>query len=184
MAKSSEPPNYPQPPILKRNGFQFRKGVLSVDSIDRVDGSRLNELFNPTTLRLKRDQKDAAEKACQLFKKPFFAAQLRYYDIPFKSSASKTELQLLLQDAVRQGKCNHVPNSVTELEASMRADYEPLQQDERAAFDLHRFVDMYFLTNGEPDKTKTTEVLALQRSPYSEWEVHDMARENPRVAYP
>ncbi|KAL6816164.1 hypothetical protein V8C40DRAFT_269537 [Trichoderma camerunense] len=190
----------PQPPILKRDGFQLRKGVFSIDAIDRVEGSRLHELFNPSTLRLKRDQKAATEEARRLFRRPFFAAQLRYYGVYFPSSASKLELQALLQDA-----CNHVPQSVAELEASMRADYEPLQQkweadcaawraemkrrddeafercktpSERAAFDPQRFIDMYFLTDGEPDMAKTTEALALDGLDRG-WKLQDAARKVP-----
>lgn len=94
----------PQPPILKRNGFQLRNRVFSVDNIERVDGSRLHELFNPSTLRHPRDQKDTAKEAQKLFKKAFFAAQLRFYEIPFKVSSNKPQLHLLLRDAVRQGK--------------------------------------------------------------------------------
>lgn len=195
----------PQPPILKRDGFQLRKGVFSIDAIDRVEGSRLHELFNPSTLRLKRDQKAATEEARRLFRRPFFAAQLRYYGVNFPSSASKLELQVLLQDVVRQGKCNHVPQSVVELEASMRADYEPLQQkweadcvawlaemkrrddeafercktpSERAAFDPQRFIDMYFLTDGEPDMAKSTEALALDGLDRG-WKLQDAARKVP-----
>ncbi|KAL6817145.1 hypothetical protein J3E69DRAFT_358364 [Trichoderma sp. SZMC 28015] len=168
----------PQPPILKRDGFQLRKGVFSIDAIDRVEGSRLHELFKPSTLRLKRDQKAATEEARRLFRRPFFAAQLRYYGVYFPSSASKLELQALLQDAVRQGKCNHVPQPVAELEASMRADYEPLQRNERAAFDPQRFIDMYFLTDGEPDMAKTTEALALDGLDRG-WKLQDAARKVP-----
>lgn len=52
----------------------------------------------------KRDQKDAADEARRLFTKPFLAAQLKYYDIPFRPSHKRDELLLLLQNAVNQGK--------------------------------------------------------------------------------
>ncbi|KAL6690047.1 hypothetical protein J3F84DRAFT_405444 [Trichoderma pleuroticola] len=87
----------------------------------------------------------------------------------------------------------------------MRADYEPLQQkweadcaawraemkrrddeafarcktpSERAAFDPQRFIDMYFLTDGEPDMAKTTEALALDGLDRG-WKLQDLARKVP-----
>lgn len=110
MSKTSEHQSYPQSPILKRDGFQFCQGVFSVDNVGRVGGSRLHELFNPSTLRLKRDQNNAAEEARKLFKKAFFAAQLRYYGISFRSSLSSADLSSLLEDAVRQGKVKKNPH--------------------------------------------------------------------------
>ncbi|KAL7928523.1 hypothetical protein V8C35DRAFT_317950 [Trichoderma chlorosporum] len=188
MSKACEFPTLPQPPVIRRQGFQFCDGVFSVNNVKRVGGLRLHELFNPSTLRLKRDQKAATEEAHQLFKKPFFAAQLKYYGVSFSPSSTREALQLLLKDAVHQGKCHRVPKTVMDLEKSMRTDYEPLQQKfksdwaswiaekkrkedeafkkcktpgERAACNLDRFMDLYFLTDGKPDKTKTTEALRL-----------------------
>ncbi|KAL7960328.1 hypothetical protein V8C34DRAFT_276861 [Trichoderma compactum] len=205
MSKAAEFPALPQAQVIKRKGFQFCDGVFSVNNIHRVNGSHLRELFNPSTLRLKRDQKAAADEAHGLFKKPFFAAQLRYYGVSFPPSSRTEELRILLEDAVRQGKCNHVPKSVMELEVSMRADYEPLQQKweadwaawsaekkrredeafdkcktpgERAACDINRFMDLYFLTDGKPDKTKTT--MAMSLSGFGDrWTLHGMAERIP-----
>ncbi|KAL7928524.1 hypothetical protein V8C35DRAFT_332684 [Trichoderma chlorosporum] len=187
MSKTSQLQE-PLPPILKRNGFQLCDGDFTVDNIVRVHGARLQELFQPSSLRLETDQEVASAEARRLFTKPFFAAQLRYYGIPFEASSTKEDLELLLQDAVQQGKCDRVPQSVVELQVSMQVDYLSLLKQreaecaawraekkriddeafekcktpsQRAAFDPQRFMDMYFLTNGLPDKTKTTEVLTL-----------------------
>ncbi|KAL7803344.1 hypothetical protein V8C44DRAFT_344411 [Trichoderma aethiopicum] len=210
---TSQLPSCPEKPILKRKGFQFDGDHFSAGGIARVDGARLRGLFNPSTLRLKRDQKDAADEARRLFTKPFLAAQLKYYDIPFRPSHKRDELLLLLQNAVHQGKCDQVPQSVSDMEASLRADYAPLQQKweadcavwsaekkrrddeafakcktpvERANFDLRRFVDMYFLTDGKPDKSKTPEPMALSGLRQS-WQLRTMAEGIPglhtRIAY-
>ncbi|RFU77115.1 hypothetical protein TARUN_5096 [Trichoderma arundinaceum] len=189
MSDTTELESCPEPPVLKRSGFQLCDGVFSVESVGRISGSRLHELFNPLTLRLKRDQRRAGEESRQLFRKPFFcAAQLRYYGIPFPSSASDTDLSLLLKKVVREGRCNQVPESVIDLEALMCRDYEPLRQKwesdcaawraakklrddeafencktpvEKANLDLDRFMDLYFLTDGKPDPNKTPEPLVL-----------------------
>jgi len=85
-------------------------------------------------------------------------------------------------------QCENVPAQVLELERSMRADYEPIHRaweeaaaswdaeqlakkdaawarcstpGERAELDLERFINHYFLTDGQPDPSKTEEPLAL-----------------------
>ncbi|KAK4234166.1 hypothetical protein C8A03DRAFT_18879 [Achaetomium macrosporum] len=181
----SEPP---EQPVLKRDGFSIRGTWFGVEGEPRLEGDRLLELFFPERLRLKRDQKRAAEDARAYFKKAFFAAQLRWYGIPFKANAKVSDLRQLLRDAVLAGKCSEVPESVKELERAMRRDYEPAFRDwaaraaaweaeqqewkdaawekcstpaERATQDLDRFLSYYFLTDGRPDPSKTKEPLAL-----------------------
>jgi hypothetical protein len=85
--------------------------VFSVDGVERYDGERLQKLFNPSTLGHPHDQRYTETDTLKLFKKRFFAAQLQFYEIPFKKSSSKPQLHLLLQDAVRQGKVTP-PNSI------------------------------------------------------------------------
>ncbi|KAJ4268981.1 hypothetical protein NW762_003052 [Fusarium torreyae] len=181
----------PEPPAVKSNGFQVTHGRFSVipGDIDRVDGNRLRELFDPDSLRLKRDQKEASEAARLLFKKPFFAGQLKHYGINFTSSAKMGDLRELLKNAVHQGQCDHVPESVSSLQQSMERTLQPLYQNwesdvrewdekekqrkqealnrcttagEKAAYDLDLFLDHYFLTDGKPDELKTSEPLALE----------------------
>ncbi|KAH8683847.1 hypothetical protein BGZ61DRAFT_455347 [Ilyonectria robusta] len=185
MAEAS---NRPEPAVLKRKGFQVCHGTFSVSGVDRVEGSRLKQLFYPETLRLKRDQKAARESAKELFKKDFFVAQLKHYGIEFASTAKVSQLRDLLEVAVREDRCERVPAAVLLLEKSMRRDYEPLQQawerdvraydakkkyqdddkfakcttpGQRASLDLNRFIEYYFLTDGQPDQAKTTKPLAV-----------------------
>jgi hypothetical protein len=104
MSKAFELQKGPKAPVLKRNGFQLCKETFGVENIDRISGSRLRELFDPSSLKPKPDQKHAEQESRRLFNKPFFVAQLRYYNIPFKSSATNPALRVLLRDAVREGK--------------------------------------------------------------------------------
>lgn len=101
MAEAS---NRPEPAVLKRKGFQVCQGIFSVLGVDRVEGSRLKELFDPESLRLKRDQKAARESAKELFKKDFFVAQLKHYGIGFASTANVSQLRDLLERAVRENR--------------------------------------------------------------------------------
>lgn len=94
------PPPPPDKPVLKRDGFTVRDGIITSQGHERVDGSRLDALFHPERLRLQRDQKKAAEDAKRLFSRSFFAAQLRYYGITFPKTATEAQLQSLLEKAV------------------------------------------------------------------------------------
>jgi hypothetical protein len=101
----------PEPPVLKWKGFTLCETVFSVKGILPVEGSRLRELFDPSTLRLHRDRMAAIQDAEILFNKTFFDAQLRHYGIEFKKSLPKDELELLLRDAVLSGKVIPLPLS-------------------------------------------------------------------------
>ncbi|KAF4973833.1 hypothetical protein FZEAL_9212 [Fusarium zealandicum] len=203
----SETSECPKAPVLKKAGFLFTCGHFSVAAgdISRVDGSRLRVLFNPQSLRLKADQKEAAAAAKSLFRKPFFAGQLKHYGIKFPSSATTFTLEGLLRDSIQQGKCDQVPDSVNALKESMKRELEPLHQQylidakawslkqkqkadaafakcttpgERASYNLNRFFDYYFLTNGEPDRGKTPEPLALHGYSHTH-HIHNMAERIP-----
>ncbi|PNP46753.1 hypothetical protein TGAMA5MH_01704 [Trichoderma gamsii] len=184
----SEPPNRPEVPILKRNGFQMCKDAFTVNNIKRVSGPRLLDLLHLDTIPRPADRMIAELEATNLFSKAFFAAQLTYYGIPFSPSVKSSELQALLRDEVCEGNCDSVPESVVELEAALRREYEPLYRkwesdfaawsaekerlddenfdkcetpSEQAYFDIRRFLDRHYLTDGKPDRTKTPETLVL-----------------------
>ncbi|KAK7559432.1 hypothetical protein IWX50DRAFT_655072 [Phyllosticta citricarpa] len=67
-------------------------------------------------------QLKARKDAKKLFKKPFFAAQLKYHDIKFKSSRKVDDLRNLLEESIRQ-------DSVIEFQLQMKSDYKPQRRD-------------------------------------------------------
>ncbi|KAL6904292.1 hypothetical protein GGI43DRAFT_381975 [Trichoderma evansii] len=200
----TEPPNRPEVPVLKRNGFQMCKEAFSVENIERVSGPHLLDLLHLDTIPNFSDKMIAELDTHRLFSKAFFAAQLTYYGIPFSKSAKSSTLQALLRDEVCEGTCDSVPESVVELEATLRQEYEPLYQkwksdfaiwsaekermddeafekcetpSEQASFDVRRFLDRYYLTDGKPDRSKTPETLGLQvenRLNDLTWRIHDI----------
>ncbi|KAM0541066.1 hypothetical protein ACHAPJ_013391 [Fusarium lateritium] len=157
----------PEPPTVKSNGFQVTYGRFSAipGDIDQVGGNRLRELFYPDSLRLKRDQKEASEAARLLFKKPFFAGQLKHYGINFPSSAKMGDLRELLKNAVHQGQkweSDVREWDEKEKQRKQEAFNRCTTAGEKAAYDLDLFLDHYFLTDGKPDELKTSEPLALE----------------------
>ncbi|KAF4955686.1 hypothetical protein FGADI_4379 [Fusarium gaditjirri] len=188
MAQNSPRPKEPQ---VKQNGFTLTKGFFRATNGDvaLVSASRLRELFQPESLRLKRDQKEASETARQLFRKSFFAGQLRHYGIKLPKSGTTDTLRYLLRDAVLDGKCDKVPESIIALRESMERDLLPLYKKwekdvrewdindrqrrlvefdscetpgQKASYDLHLFLSHYFTTDGQPDQRKTPEPLSLE----------------------
>ncbi|KAF4461164.1 hypothetical protein FALBO_12043 [Fusarium albosuccineum] len=168
-SQSPEDSNNSKPPafIVMERGFRLSDGVFtaSAGNVARVDGSRLRALFNPTSLPLEHEQDEAAEAAAVLSNKEFVAGQLKHYGIKFSSTAKLGAIREVLRQAVDQGKCDRVPRPVRRIEEALRRDAEQQwdmdREDddftqcttpgERAECDIHRFLDYYFLTNGNPD---------------------------------
>ncbi|KAF5009870.1 hypothetical protein FDECE_3943 [Fusarium decemcellulare] len=178
----------PPPPVVERDGFQLRRGRFSCvkGDVGRVRGSRLKELFDPSSLQLEQDRTKAERTAQQLFNKAFFAGQLCHYDIkcPRKHKNMNTgQLRELLREAVFNGECDQVPERVINLKQAMELEMEDMNQQwaidvqeweaakqealnkkspgEKANMDINWFMDYYFLTDGKPDRRKTPEPLAL-----------------------
>lgn len=141
----AEAESRPEPPVLKRKGFQLCKDRFSVANIDRVDGSILREIFNPTGLGL--GQALVWRITDKTFEKTFLKAQLRYYGISYPVFGTMHQLRDLLEVAAEQGRvsihqrcivhlsllclllpsqCDMVPNSVLALQESMQDEYGPL----------------------------------------------------------
>lgn len=183
-----EPPPPPNKPILKREGFKIKDGVITYSRHERMDGARLEALFHPERLHSERLRKKATEDAKKIFSRPFFASQLHHYGITFPKSTTEPQLKSLLEKAVAAKQCIYVPSHVTNLHQQLRLDYEKevevwqktvqnwgedfqRRQDEqwaqletpseRAGYDLDRFMNHYFLTDGQPDPAKKPQPLAL-----------------------
>ncbi|KAF5671952.1 AT hook motif family [Fusarium denticulatum] len=174
----------PEPPVVEREDFSLTKECFcaSIGNVERVNGSRLRELFWPETLRLKRDQKKASDEARELFKKKsIFAGQLRHYGISFHPKKPTVgELKELLMNAVAEGQISR-----QSMEQALQPLYEKWQQEvqhwdtndrrkrldelnkcktpgEKASYDLDLFLEHYFTTNGQPDHHKTPDPLSLE----------------------
>lgn len=101
MSKNEYIPTIPK---LNHAGFELVGESFGIPDVERVSGARLKQLFHPQTIPLEKDRKAAAAEAKELFKKQFFAAQLRYYDIHFGSADKVATLREQLCDAVDQGR--------------------------------------------------------------------------------
>ncbi|KAK8241900.1 hypothetical protein HDK77DRAFT_268470 [Phyllosticta capitalensis] len=124
----------PQPPVLLKHYFKLDckddRWRFTVSEIERMEASRLAELFAPESyLQKKRDQNAARKESDKLFLKKFHVAQLRHYGIDFRENWPKEQVQSLLRDAVLGGKCQTVPESILNLQLEMQTEYDPLFQN-------------------------------------------------------
>ena len=179
----------PPTPVQSLRGFQVRHGAFTYRGIQPEQASRLNELFNHESLRLDRSQKATIEAARRMIRKPWFEAQLKLYGIDFSTGATKADLERILKDAVKSGRCNQVPAEIRTIENDLRAQYrepyaryktELAQWEKRiddsrkdayhsqptasakADYDIELFMKQYFLDGkGRPEPKKTPEPMAL-----------------------
>ncbi|KAK7960592.1 hypothetical protein PG988_011806 [Apiospora saccharicola] len=168
-------------PTLKRERFVLQdEEFKTVFGHDRVEGSRLLELFYPQRLPHQEDQDSARKEAKDLFCKEFFCSQMLWYGIRFKERARAPNLEQRLRTAVEDGKCAHTDKNVLQLELNMRSSktyankllvwkrkveewtWSRTPAEDKATQDIDRFISFYFLdSKGEPDRKKQPEPMFL-----------------------
>lgn len=97
-------------PPLERGHFAYGSNGFTVNGKAPVSPSLLRELMFPEQIKGKRLQKQRLEEARKIMTKPWIQAQLRYYEICFKSSEKVAELKVRLAESVKHGnvKQSHV----------------------------------------------------------------------------
>lgn len=102
------PPPPPDKPVIRRDGFTIKDGVITCNGYERLDAQRLEGLYRPEKAGA-RAQKKLVEDAKKLFTRQFFAAQLRFYGITFPKTSTEPQLKSLLDKAVmaRKVRCPH-----------------------------------------------------------------------------
>lgn len=105
----AQTPQKPDKPVIKREGFTIRDGVITANGHTRTDGQRLEAMFHPEQLKLQRLQKAAENEAKRLFSRPFFAAQLRWHGISFPKTATEERLKSLLDKAAAAKQVHPLP---------------------------------------------------------------------------
>ncbi|KAK8076189.1 hypothetical protein PG994_003461 [Apiospora phragmitis] len=164
-----------KPPKLKRDGFVLQSGVFGTYSgIDRVEGGRLSELFEPQRLRRQEDQLSTMDEALELFSKAFFTAQL---------SCVLALERSMRADEKHAEEIRSWEKKLDEIEAMDKKSEEekwtrssPASQ---AYSDLNRSMAHHFLNDlGEPDRTKAPEPMVLHDL-CDRLRLHEMAKHIP-----
>ncbi|POR36741.1 Uncharacterized protein TPAR_03019 [Tolypocladium paradoxum] len=181
-AMAALPPRPEQPMVKWPGGFQVVDGAFTVDGVKWKPGTALRLLFYPEDYISCEERLESTrpEAASLLADRPFLAAQLRFYGIAFRPSMTVSELRLLLKTAFDNNLCDAVPYSILDIGPRMQREYKDLLsewekkvaawealKDNKAAFskcetpvqraicDPDLFLEHYFLTDGQPDHSKT-----------------------------
>ncbi|KAF7716210.1 Uncharacterized protein PECH_005123 [Penicillium ucsense] len=159
--------------------FVSRYGRFMVEPghLERVEGSELREMFLPKLTPLGR-------KA--LSNRDFVRCKLMHYGVKFEDKEFTGSGTLLMKRVLQAGKCDKVPEHILQLKEQMHLQFlERLSPTELARHPTWA-MEKYFLTSGDPDRTKTTVVVCLPfhlRSEYGLQCLIDAANKVPGLNY-
>jgi hypothetical protein len=76
---------------------------------------------------------------------------------------------LLMKKVLQAGKCDKVPDHITELREQMHAEWLNELTPEQLSNSPEWVMERYFLSSGQPDRTKTTTVVGIPMDRYSSY---------------
>ncbi|KAJ5107313.1 hypothetical protein N7456_003988 [Penicillium angulare] len=146
---------------INREGFTSAHGRFLVHGEDRIEGSRLRDMFLP---RISREGQKALRDSFD-----FVRCQLKHYGVEVDEKKSRGNGTVFLKAALEAGKCDQVPSHIAELEKQMHAEWLNQQSPEDLSNQPEWIMQKYFLSDGQPDRTKTTTVVGVPLDRYSEY---------------
>ena len=157
-----------------RDGFAYSYGMFYArpGRVERVEGSSLRSMFLPRLTREGRRKIDAAHSDY------FVRGQLKHYGVQFDESEIHGDGFLLMQKVLQAGKCDRVPDHITELREQMHTEWINKLPLERLSSFPKWLMERYFLSSGQPDHTKTTTVIGVRLDRfdlYRSSEIHEAA---------
>lgn len=162
---------------ITRDGFQSRHGRFLTENawVARVDGASLRRMFLPKiTPEGKKQLRDVPN---------FVRGQLQHYGVSFDESQLSGNGTMLLKRFLEAGKCDTVPAHILSLQEQMHREWIDTQGREYIAGHPDLVMDAYFLRAGDrqPDRTKTTTVVAM---PYPLQSEYRIGHKKPRERFP
>ncbi|KAK2756546.1 hypothetical protein FQN54_005439 [Arachnomyces sp. PD_36] len=164
------------PDDIVRDGFASAhdRFMALPGGLDRVEGHRLRSMFlpkiSPAGQRALRDNSD------------FVRCQLKHYGVEFEERELTGNGTALLKAALQAGKCDRVPDYILELEKQMHAEWISKLTPEQLCSDPQWAMQKYFLSDGEPDRTKTTTVVGIPFDKYSSYSSERMVDAAGKIA--
>ncbi|CAK9787236.1 hypothetical protein CC85DRAFT_285098 [Cutaneotrichosporon oleaginosum] len=139
---------------VTRDGFKSAHGRFTTLKTERVDGSRLRELFLPTL---------TPEANKLLYENSYFVqAQLQHYGVTYAPSEFKGRGTNVLKKALQAGKCDEVPAHIVKLQAEMHTEWLATCSPEDLARQPTWAMERYFTDlDGKPDRERTTYVVGF-----------------------
>ncbi|KAI1184487.1 hypothetical protein F5B17DRAFT_80615 [Nemania serpens] len=147
---------------ITRAGFSYGLGGFCAEpgNVKLLAGSSRREALLP----------EAAAQWKKLIRKNgkrFVRGQLKHYGVTFDENELSGNGTALLKKVLQAGQCDEIPPHIVKLRAEMHAEWlaqlTPKELSGRPGWIMER----YFLTSGEPDRSKTTTVVAIPFGAYS-----------------
>ncbi|GIK05558.1 hypothetical protein Aspvir_009671 [Aspergillus viridinutans] len=148
---------------IRRDGFvsEFGRFMADPGRMDRIEGSRLRSMFLP---KLSREGQKA------LRDNPHFVrAQLKHYGVQFEEREFTGQGTALMKAALQAGKCDQVPDRIMTLQKQMHAEWISQRTPEQLSSEPDWVMQKYFLSDDQPDRTKTTTVVGIPLDRYSQY---------------
>ncbi|KAI9053497.1 hypothetical protein LZ554_002452 [Drepanopeziza brunnea f. sp. 'monogermtubi'] len=142
------------------------------EHVERVTGSSLRSMFIP------RLTPHAQILMGQSYSGGFVRGQLKHYGVQFDTSEISGNGILLMKKVIQAGKCDKVPDHIAELRVQMHTEWLDSVTPERISECPELVMEKYFLSSGQPDRTKTTTVIGIPqnlRSSYRADNIRDAA---------
>ncbi|BCS29427.1 uncharacterized protein APUU_70997A [Aspergillus puulaauensis] len=114
----------------------------------------------------------------------FVRGQLQHYGVSFDESQLSGNGTMLLKRFLEAGKCDTVPAHIISLQEQMHREWIDTQDTEYIAGHPDLVMDAYFLRAGDrqPDRTKTTTVVAMPYPLQSEYRIGQMQEAAGKVS--
>jgi hypothetical protein len=144
--------------------------------VERVEGAALRSMFLPTLGPEGSRQLDAC------YSDHFVRGQLKHYGVKFDEREISGKGTLLLKKVLQAGKCDKVPDHITELREQMHAEWLNKLTPEQLSSYPEWVIERYFSSSGRPDRTKTTTVVGIPLPPHSSYRASQMQEAASKVA--
>ncbi|KAI1111417.1 hypothetical protein F5Y14DRAFT_312827 [Nemania sp. NC0429] len=162
---------------ITRGGFSYDFGKFYAEPghVELMTGSSLREAFLPETTV-------GGNKLIRKGGERFVRGQLKHYGITFNESEFSGNGLALLREALRAGKCDEVPPHIAKLRAEMHADWLARLTPKELSGHAEWVMERYFLTSGQPDRSKTTGVIGIPYRGYSYYGAGELRRAASEIA--
>ncbi|KAE8450780.1 hypothetical protein EG329_005693 [Mollisiaceae sp. DMI_Dod_QoI] len=163
---------------ITRDGFTCSYGRFYAlpDRVERVEGSSLRRMFLPTLNPEGRKQINARHSDY------FVRGQLKHYGVQFDESEISGNGTLLMKKVLQAGKCDKVPDHITKLREQMHTEWLDKLNPEQLSSSPEWVMDRYFLSSGQPDRTRMTTVVGIPFDRHSSYRVGQMREATSKVA--
>lgn len=163
---------------ITRDGFACSYGRFYTQpgSVERVEGSSLRSMFLPRLTPEGRRQLNAG------YSDYFVRGQLKHYGVQFDESEISGNGTLLMKKVLQAGKCDKVPDHIIELREQMHVEWLNKLTPEQLSHYPRWVMERYFLSSGQPDRTKTTTVVGIPLHQYSSYHASQMREAASEVA--